>query len=207
MEATHLHPKQQACHDCDLLIELPEQLNDNQSLLCPRCKKVQWTQYKHPVDKTVAYSLTALILLVIANAFPFLSFDAQGQTRTITIIQASNELYIQGFYLLAFLVYVCVLLFPAIYLSCLLAIAIPTKIGLKPPFAITLGRTLSYLLPWVMTEVFMVGVLVALIKIIELADIVFGVAFWAYIGFVVCFLASSAIASKHQLWTWINHGK
>jgi paraquat-inducible protein A len=207
MDAAHNQIKQQACHECDLLITLPNKLEDNQSLLCPRCKHVQWTKHKNPIDKTLAISLTALMLLIIANAFPFLSFEAQGQARSITLIQASNELAAQGFYLLAFLVYVFVLLFPAIYLACLLALALPIKLGIPAPMGIMLGRTLSYLLPWIMTEVFIVGVLVALIKIIELADIVFGIAFWAYIVFVICFLTCSNVANKHQIWSWISHGK
>lgn len=207
MDAAHSPPKQHACHECDLLINLPDKLEDKQSLICPRCKHVQWTQHKHPLDKTIALSLTALILLLIANSFPFLSFDAQGQFRTITIIQAANELYMQGFYLLAFVVYVCVLVFPGVYLICLFSLSLMTKLGFRVPFSITLGRTLSYMLPWVMTEVFIVGVLVALIKVIELADIVFGLAFWAYIAFVICFLACTNVASKHQIWGWISHGK
>lgn len=74
-------------------------------------------------------------------------------------------------------------------------------------FPVLLGRLMSYFLPWVMAEVFIVGVLVALIKIIEMADIVLGFSFWAYILFVIFFTLTANIANRHQLWEWIENAK
>jgi paraquat-inducible protein A len=196
-----------ACHECDQLIAMPQTLGRNQSLFCPRCKSKQLTNYANSLDHSIAFSVTALILLIIANSFPFLSFEAQGQIRTISVLEASFDLYLQGFYMLAALVYAFVLLIPVLYLVAVLALLIPIKLGFKPPAAVIIGKAISMALPWAMAEVFMVGVLVALIKVIELADIVFGISFWAYSGFVLFFMAASNIASRHQLWHWIDDAR
>lgn len=195
-----------ACHDCDLLITVPE-MADNHSLICPSCKTKQFTKYKNPLDYTIAFASAALIMLILANSFPFLSFEAQGQTSTITIVEASYQLFFEGFYLLAMLVYAFVLLLPFIYLACLLTLLLPIKLRRSPIKPIFLGRLMSYFLPWVMAEVFIVGVLVALIKVIELADIILGFSFWAYIAFVICFTFAANIANRHQLWQWIDDAK
>lgn len=195
-----------ACHDCDLLITVPP-MEENQSLICPRCKSKQFTKYKLPLDYCLSFAMSALMLLIMANSFPFLSFDAQGHIRTITLLQASNDLYAQGFILLALMVYAFVLLLPMLYLILLLALLIPIRLGLKPVLKVTIGRLLGLFRPWIMAEVFIVGVLIALIKVIELADIIVGFSFWAYVGFAVLFTLTANVSNRHQLWDWIDHAK
>ena len=195
-----------ACHDCDLLMDLPE-IQENQSLICPGCGAKQFTKYKHPLDYGISFGLSALILLLMANAFPFLSFETQGQVRTITLFQASDELLQEGFIFLALLVYAFMMLLPALYLSLLLVLIVPIKLRIKPLFAVHIGRLMEFFLPWIMVEVFIVGVLVALIKVVELANIIIGFSFWAYVGFAVLFTLTANIANRHQLWDWIDHAK
>jgi paraquat-inducible protein A len=195
-----------ACHDCDLLITVPE-MGENQSLICSGCLCKQFTKYKHPLDYSISFGLSALILLIMANSLPFLSFETQGQIRTITLLQASHDLFTQGFTFLAALVYAFVLLLPMLYLSLLLALLVPIKLGLAPALPVYTGRLLGHFLPWIMAEVFIVGVLVALIKVIELADIIIGLSFWAYVGFAILFTLTANVANRHQLWHWIEHAK
>ena len=195
-----MSPQLIACHECDLLIEMPHEVVCNQTISCPRCGAKQYTHYKNAGNHTIAFSFTALILL----AFPFLSFDAQGQVQTMSILAAALDLYSQGFILLASLVFAFVLLIPMTYLLAVLSLLVPIKLGFEPPFKIFLGKLISTMLPWAMAEVFIVGVLVALVKIIELADVIFGISFWAYAGFALFFVAASNIGSKRQLWRWIS---
>lgn len=195
-----------ACYDCDKLMNVPE-MKVNQSLICPGCHSKQFTKYKNPLDYSISFALSAMFMLFLANSFPFLSFESQGQLRTITLIQASQEMLEQGFVLLAVLVYAFVILLPTMYLFSLLVLIIPVKLERKLIMPISIGRILGHFLPWIMVEVFIVGVLVALIKVIELADIIIGVSFWAYVGFVVFFTLTANIASRHQIWAWIDDGK
>ena len=51
-----------------------------------------------------------------------------------------------------------------------------------------------------MADVFFTGVVVALIKIIALADILFGVAFYSYLIFALFFLHLNQIVDLHRLW-------
>jgi paraquat-inducible protein A len=127
--------------------------------------------------------------------------------RTITLWQASSDLYTQEFAFLAVLVYAFVLLLPMLYLGLLLALLIPIKLKMKPILRITIGRLLALFVPWIMAEVFIVGVLIALIKVLELADIIIGFSFWAYVGFAVFITLTTSVANRHQLWVWIDDAK
>lgn len=195
-----------ACHECDTIIDAPP-TEHNHSLYCPRCNCKQFTVYKRPLDYCIAFASSALIMLMLANSFAFLSFESQGQSRTITLVQAALDMYQLGFVLLAVLIYGFIIFLPMVYLVCLLLLTLPLKLSYKPVNPVLLGRIMSYFLPWIMGEVFIIGVLVALIKVLELADVVLGISFWAYIGFTFFFTLAANIADQHQLWEWVDDAR
>jgi len=194
-----------ACHECDLLIELHSDFDEQQLLSCPRCQHKLISGHKNPLDYVVALSLSAIVTLMFAISFPFLAFQAKGQSRSIDLIDASQELFLQGFPVLAFLVLCFIVLLPLIYLISLLVVTVPVRFRLsrKPP--ILVGRLVNLLLPWAMAEVLLLGVLVALIKIVAMADIIIGVSFWAYILFAITFLTIANIVDHHRLWEWVEY--
>jgi paraquat-inducible protein A len=193
-----------ACHECDLLVELNSQIESDQSAHCSRCHQVIFAGHRNPLDYVVALSFTALALLVFANSFPFLAFEVKGQSRSINLIHSAQELYEQGFPVIAGLVFSFIILLPLVYLISMLILTVPIKLGIKRSPPIMLGKFMSVMLPWVMTEVFLVGVLVALIKIVAMANIILGVAFWAYIGFTMLFIYISNVVNPHRLWRWVD---
>lgn len=195
-----------ACHECDLLINLPKYVEIGKKATCPRCHHHITSGHDNPVDLVIALCFTAVIILAIANSFAFISFATQGHDRTILLIQASSELYVQGFQVLSVLVLLFIVILPLLYLLLLLTILLPNKLGLRKSPPIFLGKVISHLLPWTMSEVFLIGVLVALIKVIAMADITLGVSFWAYVLFAPLFTYIVSIADNHHLWHWIEHG-
>ena len=196
-----------ACHECDLLLgPLPEP-NARQRIRCPRCGHPISSGHSHPIEYTLSLSITALVTLLISISFPFLSFSASGQKSTMTVLEAATALADNQFPGLAVLVYCFIVILPLLYLFFLLLLVIPLQLGKKNPLSVILGKLISKLLPWTMSDVFIVGVLVALVKIITLADLIFGVAFWAYLIFSVLFLIITSIVDKHRLWHWIEYGR
>jgi paraquat-inducible protein A len=49
-------------------------------------------------------------------------------------------------------------------------------------------------------EVYLIGVLVSLVKLAELAQIVLGVSFWSFIGLIVTETAAGVMLDHHALW-------
>ncbi|WP_251360213.1 paraquat-inducible protein A [Kangiella sp. TOML190] len=192
-----------ACHECDLLIDLPADFKQKQSYSCPRCQHKIANGHANPEDYTIALSLAALIALTIANFFPFMSMDAGGQVRSITLAQASTELFYGGYYLLAILIICFIMLLPAVYLILLLTLLVPLKFSIKREPPVLIGRFIGWLLPWTMAEVFLIGVLVSLIKLVSLAHITMGISFWAYVAFVIFFTYILGLVDKQKLWRWV----
>ncbi len=196
-----------ACHDCDLLIRLPEHLAEHQKVCCPRCGNEQFTVRRDPLDKTIALALSALVLLFISVSFPFMSISSSGVGNSISLMQAPIVLMEDGYSMLALIVLAGVIVLPCVYLLCLLAMLVPLYIGKVDAGSLFCAKAISSLIPWAMADVFVLGVLVALIKLIHMADIVVGPAFWSYIAFTVLFIMVTNIVSKRQLWFWVSHGK
>ena len=193
-----------ACYNCDLLIRFPETIARDRRVCCPRCHHHITSGDYRSDQYLAALSLTALIVFIVANSFDFLIFTAQGQDLTISLAAASIELWVREFFVLGGLVMTFIILLPAIYLSGLFLLLVPSRWFYKPSRRKFFGRLMSALLPWAMADVFLVGVLVALIKIVSIAEISFGLGFWSYVLFTGIFLHLTIIVDRIRLWRLID---
>ncbi len=188
------------CHDCDLVVELP-QLKDGERAYCPRCHHLLTNKIPDPLQRAGAYSIAALILLILANCYPFLTFSAKGHVQVMTLIQSAIALYRDGSEILSFFVVAFIILIPALVLICQQMVILPLLLGREPLINRRLWARAMYMLsPWSMVEVFIVGVLVSLVKIASIATVILGISFWAYVGFTLLFLLAFTSLDRYQLW-------
>jgi paraquat-inducible protein A len=152
------------------------------------------------VTAPLALGLTALVLFVLSNSFPLLEFGLQGRRDTTFLLAGIRELYGQGMPLLASVVLFTTVLAPLLHIALLIYLYLPLALSRRPPgFALAL-RTVQAVLPWSMLEIFLLGVLVAGVKLAEKATIVPGPAAWA-LGLLVVVLAAAATqVHPHRLW-------
>src|SRR4030095_12027361 len=169
MHALSLH----ACHDCDLLQrEVP--LAPGGTARCPRCGAVLYRRKPNGLDRTLAYSMGAAVLFLIANAFPIVGLEAAGHHTTI--------------------------LMPGLEIAALLYLLLPLKLGRVPRGLPAVFRLVHAVRPWGMVEVFMLGTLVALTKLAHLASVVPGIALFSFGGLMFLVAAAAASFDTHALW-------
>ncbi len=186
------------CHECDYRVKLPL-LTHKQSAVCPRCG-LQLTVYHHNASqRIIAMAITSLIFLIASLPFKFLSFSASGQYQSIDMLGSLWILVEKDYALLALVQVTAVLILPAFVLIGLLYLLVPLSLGLRPKKARLVIKTLFMLLPWTMAEIFLIGVLVSLIKIISMADIGLGLSFYAYLLFTVSMTLTLLYVDKYQL--------
>ena len=92
-----------ACHDCDLIHRIPVDL-PGRSGSCTRCGAVLFNTKIDSTRRTLALVLAGIVLFVVANALPFLSFDLQGRVTETTLLSGVRELWAGGMGSLAGLV-------------------------------------------------------------------------------------------------------
>jgi paraquat-inducible protein A len=192
-----------ACIECDLIVRVGE-VRGGQRAVCPRCGNLITANTADGLTRSLAFALAACVLLLVANAFPFLTLKAQGLEQLMTLPRTAVELYRDGHATLAVLVFGPIVGVPALMLGTLVALLVPVRRGRSVPWLVPAGRFLFLLSPWSMAEVFIIGVLVSLVKIAAMASVVIGISFWAYVGFAVCFTASLSSLDRLQMWREIE---
>lgn len=196
-------PHTMFCHECNYQVRLPL-LGHKQAAVCPQCG-FQLTVYHHNVSqRIIALATTSLIFLLASLPFEFLSFSASGQYQSIDILGSLWILVEKDYALLASVEAIAVLILPAFVLFGLLYLLVPLSFNLRPKKADWILKVLFKLLPWTMAEIFLIGVLVSLIKIVSLADIGLGLSFYAYLVFTIFMTITLLYVDKYQLQLLLN---
>ena len=152
------------------------------------------------LESTLALTLTGLMLFGLTNFFPLLGLKAQGMAQELTLWKASVTFWSQGFQLLALLLVVNLILLPLFELFTLLWVLITIRQQRSNKPARFLYRWMLKFKPWGMLEVFMLGVLVAVVKLGDLATLVVGPAFWSFAFLIVCMAAATALLDPYVVW-------
>lgn len=188
-----------ACHDCDLLLRRPA-LAEGAAASCPRCGALLARRSRNGLERTLAFTLTALILFAIANSFPIVAVEVQGLRSATTLLGAVQSLRDQGMDPVAALVFVTTFVVPLLELGLMAWLLLPLRLGRRPPGLAPLMRLTQMLRPWGMVEVFLLGVLVSLVKLSHLATVVPGIALWSFAALMVSIAAAAASFDADAVW-------
>lgn len=188
-----------ACHDCDLLHRLPERKTG--TLLCSRCGAVLCRQKPETVERSLAWTVAALILFILSNSFPFLAMKSGGFVQETTLLTGIHELWKQELHGLASLVLLTCVLVPLAQMLGLLYILVPLHLHRRPTaHAGRIYRLVQEVAPWGMMEVFMMGILVALVKLGHMATIVPGISVFSFGALI--FVMAAAFSSLDPVMLW-----
>ncbi len=191
------------CHACDL----PSRVGDvpeGGAARCPRCGSVLYRRIRDSLDRTLALALGGLFLFIAANAFPFLAMKMQGSVTQTTLSTGVRALYEQGTPIVATLVLVTTILAPFLQISSLIFVLGPLRLGMRVPGQARVFRLLRRVQPWSMMEVFIMGILVSLVKLLDMAQIVPGIALWSFVLLIP--VLAAATSSLDAEWVWRRVG-
>lgn len=188
-----------ACHDCDLIQQVTP-LPPGGKAVCRRCGAVLYRHHPDSLSRTLAFTLGATVSFVIANTFPIVTLEVAGQRNATTLLEAILRLRDQEMPLVALLVFLTTFLLPALGLLTTLGILLRLRLGRTASHLAPLLRFLQQVQPWGMVEVFMIGVLVALVKLTHLASVIPGIALWSYASLVLLLAAASASFDPRPIW-------
>jgi len=188
------------CHECGLLQRNPP-LPIGGAARCVRCGYTLHKNQPDSLDRTLALTLAGIVLFVVANSFPFLSFQMQGQTTETTLFTGVKDLYQQGMWGLSAVVFFTSILAPGIQLVLLMTVLIPLKLNRLPRGFPTLFRYVETLAPWGMMDVFMLGILVSVVKLADMATIIPGTSLFAFVVLIFVLAAAQAALDPDIVWS------
>jgi paraquat-inducible protein A len=192
-----------ACPECDLLQRLPE-LPPGGKARCPRCGQTLATEPTDPLGRALALTLTAAIVFIVANTAPLMGLSAVGRHASTTIVGGAYQMWVQGQEVTAVIVAFCAVIAPAGYILFMLTVLLAVRRPPAPQWVGEMLRGAHSVQPWSMNEVMLLGILVALIKIAELATVDPGVGMYAVGGLVVLFPAIMITFHPREVWKRIE---
>jgi paraquat-inducible protein A len=158
---------------------------------------------KHPAgsrDLPLALTVATAITLIVANAFPLMDLHVVGRSASTTIAGGAYEMWIQGERITGVLVMFCAVIAPAGYILFMLTLLLAARRSPIPQWAGEMLRWMGHLQVWSMLEVVMLGILVALIKIAELATVQPGIGMYAFGAVILLIPAIMVNFDSHELW-------
>jgi paraquat-inducible protein A len=195
-----------SCPDCDLLQILPEP-SPGIKARCARCGCTLAIWRRDPIDTPLALTLAASMVLIVANTSPLMRLSVAGRQASTTIVGGAYAMWSDGQEATAVVVLFCAVVAPAAYILCLLAGLLAAR---RPPAPMWVGEMLRWangMQPWSMIEVMMLGILVALVKIADLARVEPGIGMYAVGILMLLFPAIQVSMDRDGLWarlTWAN---
>ncbi len=192
-----------ACHECDLLQrEIP--LAPGETARCHRCGGTLYRNAPNSLDLTLAFSITAAVLFIIANVYPIIGIELQGNKSALNLFGTVRSIWNQEMHIVSLLVLVTTILIPAFQLTMMIYLLLPFKLDRVPTGISLIMRLLQSIKPWGMVEVFMLGVLVALVKLTHNFIVIPGVALWSFGGLTLMLAAVAASFNPRDVWIHVE---
>jgi paraquat-inducible protein A len=187
-----------ACDECDLL-QRATRLPPGATARCRRCGAQLYRSHPHGLNRSLAYVLGALVLFVISNVYPVVGLEVRGEQVQTTLFGAVRAIYADGMWPIALLVLTTAIIAPLAEMVAMAYLLAPLHLGRVGRGYALVFRALRLARPWGMVEVLMLGVLVALAKLAQIAAVVPGIAMWS-LGGEMLLLAASAAAFDPRAW-------
>ena len=193
-----------ACHECDHFY-FYELIPAGAKAKCQQCGSLLYRHIPDSLNRSLALYFTALILFLIANAFPFLSLELGGRVVENILFSSGWAMYELGMGELGVLIILTSILFPFIVITGMLYLLIPARMGTAAPFMAQVYRIVNSIGPWSLVGVFMLGVLIAIVKLQDLANVITGPSLIALALLLVVYTAARASFDPHDLWSSTKH--
>ena len=191
------------CNLCGTPVAVPE-LTHRQCAVCPKCNHTITGYRRYGINITLGTSISALLFLALSLPYQFLSFAANGQHREIDIPTGLLTMIELDYYSLAVITALATLVLPGMLLAGLTTLSAYRLFDRKPSWLTRVHRAVRQLLPWSMAEIFLVGTLVSLVKITDIASIDIGASFVAFCLFIVCITVSMFYYDDVEYANWLS---
>ena len=194
-----------ACHECDLLMRKPE-LAEGQLAECPRCGHDLYHHRSQVVRRSLALVIAALLLYVPANFLPIMQLNLLGRTSHETVWSGVLGLYHSGMQGIALIVFLCSMAVPLLKLLCQLSVLLSIRWRVGRRLGLLLYRTYHHLREWGMLEVYLMGILVSVVKLADLADLSLGTGLACFVALLLVQVWLEVTMSPHQIWEALEEG-
>ncbi|MEM1090203.1 MAG: paraquat-inducible protein A [Pseudomonadota bacterium] len=188
-----------ACHECDAIYRR-EPIAPGAKATCKRCGALLYRGVPASLDRSLALYLASLVLLLIANTFPFLALKVGGIVEEDHVIGGGLALVDFGMAELGLVVFLTSIAFPFVTIAGTLYLLIASRLDVVAPGMRLVYRVVNALGSWSLIGVFLLGTLIAIVKLKDLATVVPGPGLYALFALVVVYAAARTGFDPEVIW-------
>lgn len=186
------------CAECDAVFHRPRLASDGIAR-CRRCGATLERGHGLSVDGQLALVVAAMVVFAIASLSPIVTLQLRGIDSVATLYEATRLTWQAGEHLVALLSIGTAFVFPLLVIVLYLWVLAPLLARRRAPALVPAMRALHWVLRWSMVEVFMLGVLIAVVRSAGVTNVVLGPGIFAY-GVLVVLLTAIQAAGLQGLW-------
>lgn len=167
------------CEECDTVYRR-RPLARGEVARCVRCGAEMDRHQRYGVNGVLALVLTAMIMFVQANVWPVVTLGLNGQHSSATLWGTIIAMWQQNAQIVSVLAAMTLFFFPLAKMLSIGWLLWFARHGQRAPGFRPILVTLHYVGPWTMSEVFVLGALVAIVKARVYFDVMAEPGIYAY---------------------------
>jgi paraquat-inducible protein A len=199
--ATALEKSLVSCHSCHLVCQASA-VHGKGEMICPRCGSVLHQRKPHSLSRTWALVIAAFIFYIPANVLPITTVTSLGKAQSDTILSGVIYFIHTGMWPIALVIFIASIFVPLVKLFILtyLLVSVQRKWQWRPKDRTRLYRITEAIGRWSMTDIYVVTILVALVRLGGLATIEAGPGAIFFAAVVVSTMFAAMSFDPRLIW-------
>jgi paraquat-inducible protein A len=190
------------CPHCDA-VHRAVAVGRHEVAACVACGHVLARNHLLSVDQLLAVTVTAALLFVVANSYPLMTIEVGGMHTEATVWGAA-VLMLHGWAAWpAAVLAIAMFILPLLQIVLLLWVLAFARCGRRAPGFRGVLVALHRSRPWSMTEVFLLGALVAVVKLSGWVHVTPGIGIWALASLTILLTVLSIVEPRFW-WTLLQ---
>ena len=188
-----------ACPLCDALYDRPE-LKQGENVECTRCGCTMVERKVDSIERSFSWSMAGLFLLIPAISLPLMGVTLAAQYHNASLLDCIIALIDRGFFMIAFLVFLFAIAVPTVRLMGSFYITYCFKFNKLKPSLLSFFRAFHHLDNWAMLNVFMLGIVVSMYKLLDDTELSVNLGLLAFILWLITSTMAAASLDHDLIW-------
>ena len=196
-----------SCHNCSQLSRAGP--GEHADMLCPRCGAGVHKRKPNSIARTWAFVIAAFICYIPANLLPMTVVTSLGNVQSDTIMSGVIYFMQHGEWPIGLVILIASVVVPLtkLFILIYLLISVQRKSQWRPVERTRLYRVTEAIGRWSMTDIYVVTILVALVRLGNLATIEAGVGAIFFGAVVVLTIIAALTFDPREIWDNMESSK
>lgn len=189
-----------SCHLCGLVVRPPGGVDSH--VRCPRCGSGLHSRYPNSLSRTWALLIASIILYIPANVLPIMTTTVLGVESPSTILSGVVYFIEERDWLVATVIFTASVVVPVLKMLSLLYLLLSLRGHgrLRTLHRARLHKVTELIGRWSMVDVFVIGILTALVQMGMLSSIEPGLGALAFAAVVILTMLAAESFDPRLLW-------